>query len=58
MGEASRISKFESICILFSIAFGVGYIDVVKNDHEENNILIYVLGMEFMFGMFSCYMLY
>jgi hypothetical protein len=55
--EAERISKLEAVCILISIAFGVGYINVVQNNHTDPNYLPYELLINFMFGIISCYML-
>ena len=53
--EASRISYFEAILILISVAFGVGYISVMQT--KGSTIYFYMIGINFICGALSCYML-
>ena len=53
--EAKKLTSKEGIMILFSIAFGVGYISVLRI--ETSDALFLMMTYNFIFGIISCYML-
>ena len=55
--EADRISYTDALFILISIAFGVGYVDVISSGVENKKSIYYTQIANFFVGCLSCYIL-
>ena len=57
LGEARRISFREAVFILISVAFGVGYVDVMSNLDGTSTALIFSVVLNLVCGLTSVIML-